>query len=60
MLRWKLVKLMSWIKGHVKRTAGELLWTVCDWKEQEFVWRISFGNGLPILCAKGLVELPSC
>jgi hypothetical protein len=59
-LRWKLVKLMSWTEGNVKRTAGELLWTVCDQKEQEFVRRVGLGNALPILCAKGLVELPSC
>jgi hypothetical protein len=58
-LRWKLVKLMSWTEGHVKRTAGELLWTLCDQKEQEFVQRIGLGNALPILCTKGLVELPS-
>jgi hypothetical protein len=58
-LLWKLVKLMSWVKGHVKRTMGKLLWTVCDQKEQ-FVLRIGLGNALPILCAKGLVELPSC
>jgi hypothetical protein len=59
-LRWKLVRLMTWTEGHVKRTAGELLWTLCDQKEQEFVGRIGLGNALPILCVKGLVELPSC
>jgi hypothetical protein len=33
MLQWKLVKLMRRTKGHVKRTADELLWIVCNQKE---------------------------
>jgi hypothetical protein len=57
-LRWKLVKLMTWPESHIKRTAGELLWTVCDRKEKEFIWRTGFGNALPLLSAKGLFELP--
>jgi hypothetical protein len=57
-LRWKLVKLMQWTESHIKRTSGELLWTICDQKEQEFIRRIGLGNALPILSAKGLVQLP--
>jgi hypothetical protein len=57
-LRWKLVNLMKWTESHIKRASGELLWTICDQKEQEFIRRVGLGNALPILCAKGLVQLP--
>lgn len=57
-LRWKLVNLMKSTESHIKRISGELLWTICDQKEQEFVRRVGLGNALPILSAKGLVQLP--
>jgi len=58
-LRWKLIKLMTWSESHVKRISSELLWTVCDKKEKEFIWRVGLGNALPILSSKGLVEIPA-
>lgn len=58
-LRWKLIKLMTWPESHIKRTVGELLWTLCDKNEKEFIYRVGFGNAVPILSNKGLVELPS-
>ena len=58
-LRWKLINLMKSTESHIKRTSGELLWTICDQKEQDFIRRVGLGNALPILSAKGLVQL-SC
>ena len=57
-LRWRLVKLMTWPESHIKRTASELLWTICDKKEKEYIWRTGLGNALPLLSAKGLFNLP--
>ena len=56
--RWKLIKLMTWPESHIKRTASELLWTVCGKDAQEFILRTGFGNAMPFLSAKELVQLP--
>ena len=58
-LRWKLIRLMTWTESHTKRTTSELLWTLCDKSAQEFVLRTGFGNAMPMLGIKGLVEMPS-
>lgn len=57
-LRWNLASLMTWPEGHIKRCTGELLWTVCSSNAAEFVHRIGFGNGMPLLCSKGIVQMP--
>jgi hypothetical protein len=57
-IRGKLIKLMTWTEGHVKRTASELLWTICDENEKEFISRVGMGNALPLLSSKGLFHLP--
>lgn len=57
-LRWKLIKLMTWTESHVKRTASELLWTLCDKNQKEFVSRTGLGNAMPLLSAKGFCKLP--
>jgi hypothetical protein len=56
-LRWKLIRLMTWTESHVKRTSGELLWTLCDQDAQELIWRCGMGNAVLILHAKGFVDL---
>ena len=58
-LRWKLIHLMTWPQGHIKRFAGELLWILCDGGSQEFIFRVGMGNALPMLGLKGIVQLPS-
>jgi len=58
-LRWKLVKLLTWPQGHIKRFTGELLWILCDGGSQEFIFRVGMGNALPVLGLKGSVQLPS-
>lgn len=58
-LRWKLIKLMTWPESHIKRTSSELLWTMCDKNQTEFIYRTGLGNALPILSSKGFVDLPS-
>jgi Guanine nucleotide exchange factor synembryn len=56
--RWKLIQLLTWPQGFVKRLAGELLWTLCRGDRTEFVRRVGMGNALPILSLRGLVQLP--
>jgi Guanine nucleotide exchange factor synembryn len=58
-LRWKLVRLLTWTESHTKRLTSELLWTLCGSDAKEFVLRLGFGNALPMLGLKGLVQLPS-
>jgi Guanine nucleotide exchange factor synembryn len=58
-LRWKLIQLLTWPQGHVKRFAGELLWVLCNQDPQEFVYRVGLGNGLPLLASKNIVQMPS-
>ena len=57
-LRWNLISLLTWPQGHIKRCTGELLWTLCSFDATEFVHRVGFGNGMPLLGAKGLVKMP--
>ena len=56
--RWKLISLMTWPQSQIKRFTGELFWTLCSSDANEFVHRIGFGNGMPLLGAKGLVQMP--
>ncbi|KAL7439541.1 hypothetical protein ACHAXM_006758 [Skeletonema potamos] len=58
-VRWKLIRLMTWIDSSVKRSACELLWTLCDEDATEFVLRTGFGNAVYFLGNKGLVNLPA-
>ena len=58
-VRWKLIRLMTWIDSSVKRSACELLWTLCDDDATEFVLRTGFGNAVYFLGNKGLVNLPA-
>ncbi|KAL3939869.1 MAG: hypothetical protein SGBAC_005473 [Bacillariaceae sp.] len=57
-LRWNLISLLTWPQGHIKRCTGEVLWTLCSFNATEFVHRVGFGNGMPLLGAKGLVQMP--
>jgi hypothetical protein len=58
-VRWKLIRLMTWIDSSVKRSACELLWTLCDEDATEFVLRTGFGNAVYFLGNKGVVNLPA-
>ena len=58
-VRWKLIRLMTWIDSNVKRSASELLWVLCDEDATEFVLRTGFGNAVYFLGNKGLVPLPA-
>jgi hypothetical protein len=57
-LRGKLVRLLTWPQGQIKRFAGELLWSLCDGNANEFIHRVGMGNALPILNLKGVISLP--
>jgi Guanine nucleotide exchange factor synembryn len=57
-LRWKLIRLLTWPQGFVKRLAGELLFVLCHSQQAEFVRRVGMGNAIPLLGLKGLVQLP--
>jgi len=57
-LRHNVWKLLAWPHSHVKRFAGELVWTLCDGDADEVIERMGMGNALPILQAKGVVQLP--
>lgn len=57
-LRGRLVKLLTWPEGHIKRCTGELFWTVCSSNPTEFVHRVGFGNALPLLSVKGFAKMP--
>eukprot|EP01082_Thalassiosira_pseudonana_P016226 g14319.t1 g14319 contig9:1603150-1604731(+) len=58
-LRWKLIRLMTWTESNVKRSASELLWTLCDEDSTQFVLRTGFGNAIHFLGMKGCVNLPT-
>ncbi|KAK1748307.1 synembryn [Skeletonema marinoi] len=58
-VRWKLIRLMTWIDSSVKRSACELLWTLCHEDATEFVLRTGFGNAVYFLGNKGLVNMPA-
>ena len=58
-LRWKLIRLMTWTEGHVKRFSSEFLWILCHGDPNEFVWRTGLGNAMPTLSLKGFMgQLP--
>mmetsp|Transcript_26089 Transcript_26089/g.62657 ORF Transcript_26089/g.62657 Transcript_26089/m.62657 type:complete len:556 (-) Transcript_26089:143-1810(-) len=58
-LRWKLIRLMTWIESNVKRSACELLWVLCDGDSTQFVLRTGFGNAVHFLGIRGFVNLPA-
>lgn len=53
-LRWKLIRLLTWPQGFIKRLAGELLFVLCHGQVDEFVRRVGMGNAMPLLGLKGL------
>jgi Guanine nucleotide exchange factor synembryn len=57
-LRWKLIQLLTWPQGFVKRLAGELLFVLCDSQQHEFIHRVGMGNAVAFLSVKGLIQLP--
>lgn len=57
-LQWKLIQLLTWPQGFVKRLVGELLFVLCHGQPNEFVRRVGMGNAMPLLGLKGLVQLP--
>lgn len=52
-LRAKLIALLSWVDGYIKRCSAELMWTICNSDSSEFTYRVGLGNALPILNSKG-------
>ena len=56
-LRWKMVQLMTWPQGHVKRFTTELLWVICEGDSHEFIARVGMGNAAIFLSSKGY-QLP--
>lgn len=56
--RGRLLKLMTWPHGHIKRFTGELLWLLSDRNPQHFVGRVGIGNGITLLNAKGFGTIP--
>lgn len=58
-LRNKCIRLLSWTESHTKRWMAELLWIVCDGNAEEYVQRVGLGNAMPLLNARGLMELPT-
>jgi hypothetical protein len=57
-LRGKLIVLLSWVDGYIKRCSAELMWTLCDSNSSEFTVRVGLGNALPLLNSKGLSPIP--
>uniref|UniRef100_A0A7R9ZUE3 Uncharacterized protein n=1 Tax=Pseudo-nitzschia arenysensis TaxID=697910 RepID=A0A7R9ZUE3_9STRA len=57
-LRGKLIALLSWVDGYIKRCSAELMWTICDSNSSEFTFRVGLGNALPLLNSKGLSPIP--
>jgi hypothetical protein len=59
--RGKLIVLLSWVDGYIKRCSAELMWTLCNSDSSEFTFRVGLGNALPLLNAKGLspIRIPS-
>jgi len=58
-IRFKLIRLMTFVDSNVKRCASELLWTLCDGNPKEFVTRTGFGNAVHMLGIKGIVQIPT-
>ena len=60
-LRGKLVMLLSWVDGYIKRCSAELMWTLCNSDYSEYTCRVGMGNALTLLNAKGLspVQIPT-
>ncbi|KAI2500994.1 hypothetical protein MHU86_13468 [Fragilaria crotonensis] len=58
-LRNRCIRLLSWTESHTKRWMAELLWIVCDGNAEEYVQRVGLGNAMPLLNARGLMELPT-
>ena len=58
-LRWRLIRLMTWLDSNVKRSACELLWILCDGDSTQFVLRTGFGNAIHFLGIRGCVNLPA-
>jgi Guanine nucleotide exchange factor synembryn len=58
-LRWRLIKLLTWPNSFVKRLTGELLFVLCNNKQQEFIRRVGIGNAVTVLSLKGLIDLPA-
>jgi hypothetical protein len=58
-LRNKCIRLLTWTESHTKRWMAELLWILCDGNAEEYVQRVGLGNAMPLLHARGLMELPS-
>ena len=57
-LRWRLVRLMTWLESGVKRAACELLYALCGEDGTELVLRTGFGNAVHFLGVRGAVSLP--
>ena len=57
-LRGKLIALLSWVDGYIKRCSSELMWTICNADSSEFTYRVGLGNVLPFLNSKGLSPIP--
>lgn len=57
-LRGKLIVLLSWVDGYIKRCSAELMWTLSDSDSSEFTFRVGLGNALPLLSSKGLSPIP--
>jgi Guanine nucleotide exchange factor synembryn len=58
-LRYKCIRLLTWTESHTKRWMAELLWMLCDANAEEYTYRVGMGNAMPLLHARGLVELPT-
>jgi hypothetical protein len=60
-LRGKIVVLLSWVDGYIKRCSAELMWTLCNSDYSEYTCRVGMGNALTLLNSKGLspVQIPT-
>lgn len=58
-LRWRLIRLMTWMDSSMKRSPCELLWALCNKNSMQFVLRMGFGNAIHFLGIKGCVNLPA-
>jgi len=57
-LRGKMIVLLSWVDGYIKRCSAELMWTLCDSNSSQFTHCVGLGNALPLLNSKGLSPIP--
>jgi len=57
-LRWKVIKCMTSVDGHVKRASSEFVWALCGGEPEAFTRRTGFGNAVHFLGLKGVVETP--